>query len=206
MLQQLKVIDHEPLYPIVSALYILTQLKEEKDLTLKEALTAIRNMAMTEYRERALAIHATWIERPLTKQEKTKTLKTLNMDVQKVWSDRLIKATTSEYIAILEKLNRKNYFSEDVHKHLDPVMEQLMENPANQQWLTHAGQKEGSTAFILTIAAYAEDKEGNQTEITFFANNLTPKEQIKLSKSMNSFQLKFLKDDVFRMRLTQELS
>lgn len=206
VLTQLDVKEHEPLYPIVSAIYIPTQLMEEKSLTKKETLTAIRDMDMTEYRERAMAIHEDWVEHPLTKEEKAKTLKMLNMDFQKVWSDRLIRASTDNYISILEKLNSKNYFSEDVHKYLDPVMEQLMQNPNNQEWLTHAGQKGGSTAFVLTLAAYAEDKKGNQTEIAFFANDLNTMEQLKLSNSMNSFQLKFLTDEGFRIRLKKELS
>lgn len=66
--------------------------------------------------------------------------------------------------------------------------------------------KGGSTAFVLTLAAYAEDKKGNQTEIAFFANDLNTMEQLKLSNSMNSFQLKFLTDEGFRMRLKKELS
>ncbi|WGT40367.1 serine hydrolase [Lysinibacillus sp. 1 U-2021] len=206
VLTQLNVEDHEPLYPIVSALYIPIHLMEEKNLTKKATLTALRKMDMVEYRERALAIHSNWIEHPLTIEEKTKAQKMLNMDFQKIWSDRLIRATTSDYISILEKLNGKNFFSAEVHKYLDPVLEQLMQNPRNQAWLKHAGQKGGSTAFVLTLAAYAEDKDGNQTEIAFFANNLNTMEQIKLSNSMNSFQLKFLTDDKFRKRLKEEFS
>ncbi|WKT76320.1 serine hydrolase [Lysinibacillus fusiformis] len=206
VLTQLDVKGHEPLYPIASALYIPIQLRDEKSLTKKETLTALKDMGMAEYRERALAIHENWLEKPLTKEEKAQAIKMLNLDVQRVWSDRLIRASTSDYISILEKLNSKNYFTEDVHKYLDPVMEQLMQNPRNQVWLTHAGQKGGSTAFVLTLAAYAEDKEGNQTEIAFFANDLNTMAQIKLSNSMNSFQLKFLTDEKFRVRLQRELS
>lgn len=206
VLTQLNVEHHEPLYPIVSALYIPIHLMEEKNLTKKATLTTLRKMDMVEYRERALAIHANWIEHPLTIEEKTKAQKMLNMDFQKIWSDRLIRATTNDYISILEKLNGKNFLSPEVHKYLDPVLEQLMQNPRNQAWLKHAGQKGGSTAFVLTLAAYAEDKDGNQTEIAFFANNLNTMEQIKLSNSMNSFQLKFLTDDKFRKHLKEEFS
>lgn len=206
VLTQLHVEDHEPLYPIVSALHIPVQVLKEKNLTKKETLAALQEMDMAEYRERASSIHASWIEQPLTYEEKAEAQKLLNMDFQKIWSDRLIRATTNDYISILEKLNNKNFFSAEVHKYLDPVMEQLMQNPKNQEWLTHAGQKGGSTAFVLTLAAYAEDKEGNQTEIAFFANNLNTLEQIKLSNSMNSFQLRFLTDDKFRKRLKKEFS
>ncbi|QGG53552.1 serine hydrolase [Lysinibacillus pakistanensis] len=206
VLEQLNLVDHEPLYPIVSSLYIPTQFMKEKGLTKKETLTAMKAMDMTEYRERALSIHEAWLKKPLSNEEKKKSLQTLDMDFQKIWSDRLIRATTADYITILEKLNHKNYFNEDVHKYLDPVMEQLMQNPKNQKWLLHGGQKGGSTAFVLTLAAYTKDKEGNQTEIAFFANNLNRIEQAKLSKNMNSFQLKFLTDEKFRLHVQKELS
>ncbi len=81
-----------------------------------------------------------------------------------------------------------------------------MQNPKNQKWLLHGGQKSGSTAFVLTLAAYTTDKEGNPTEIAFFANNINRIEQTKLSKNMNSFQLKFLTDEKFRLHLQKELS
>ena len=206
VLEQLNLMDHEPLYPIVSSLYIPTQFMKEKGLTKKETLTAMKAMDMTEYRERALSIHEAWLKKPLSNEEKKKSLQTLDMDFQKVWSDRLIRATTADYITILEKLNHKNFFNEDVHKYLDPVMEQLMQNSKNQKWLLHGGQKGGSTAFVLTLAAYTEDKDGNQTEIAFFANNLNRIEQTKLSKNMNSFQLKFLTDEKFRLHVQKELS
>lgn len=100
-------------------------------------------MGMAEYRERAMVIHEKWLEKPLTKEEKAQAIKMLNMDVQRVWSDRLIRASTSDYISILEKLNSKNYFTEDVHKYLDPVMEQLMQNPRIKNGLHMQVKKEG---------------------------------------------------------------
>ena len=106
----------------------------------------------------------------------------------------------------MSKLNNKTYFNEEIYKYLDPVMEQLMENPINREWLVHAGQKGGSTAFILTTAMYATDKEGNQTELAFFANDLTTREQAKLSRNMNGFKMKFLQDAEFRTLIKKELS
>jgi D-alanyl-D-alanine carboxypeptidase len=128
------------------------------------------------------------------------------MDIQKIWSDRLPRATTEGYVSIMNKLNSKMYFNDTVHKYLDPLMEQIMKNPSNQEWLVHAGQKGGSTAFVLTIAMYATDKDGNKTELAFFANDLTLIEQAKLSRNMNGFQLKFLKDAEFRAFVKKELS
>ncbi|MEM5595122.1 hypothetical protein AAHB53_00235 [Niallia circulans] len=128
------------------------------------------------------------------------------MDVQRIWSNRLPRSTSEDYVYIMEKLNNKTYFDKDTYKYLDPVMEQLMENPNNREWLVHAGQKGGSTAFIITTAMYATDKDGNQTELAFFANDLTSLEQTKLSRNLNGFKLKFLKDAEFRTLIQKELS
>lgn len=53
---------------------------------------------------------------------------------------------------------------------------------------------------------YAKDKDNNQTELAFFANDLTSIEQAKLSKNMNAFQLKFLTDTKFRTYVKKEVS
>nr|WP_326142538.1 hypothetical protein [Bacillus paralicheniformis] len=129
----------------------------------------------------------------------------MDKDFQKIWSDRLPRSTTRDYVSIMKKLNSKVYFSANVYQYLDPVMEQIMRNPNNCEWLVHPGQKGGSTAFILTIAMYATDKDGNQTDIAFFANDLTSFEKAKLSRNMNGFLLKFLKDSNFRAHIKKEL-
>lgn len=206
VLESLGISDHEPLYPFVSALFIPTQLMAEKKLTKQELLKEMKNMDMSEYRKRAIDIHNKWLSYPPTDQEKKQLLKTLDKDMQKNWSDRLPRSTTGGYVFIMDKLNNKKYFNENIHKYLDPVMEQLMKKTINRAWLVHAGQKGGSTACVITMAMYATDKEGNQTELAFFANDLSPIEQAKLSRNINGFQLKFLKNADFRMHIKKELS
>ncbi|WP_397540313.1 serine hydrolase [Rummeliibacillus pycnus] len=204
--KSLGISNHDPIYPTTSALYIPVQLMYEKNLSQQETLEVLKKMDMSEYRKRAIDIHNKWLNQPLSEEEKKKLKTNLNMDFQKIWSDRLPRSTTKDYVSIMDKLNSKTYFNENVYKYLDPVMEQLMKHPKNKEWLIHAGQKGGSTAFIITIGMYATDKEGNKTEIAFFANNLTLLEQIKLSRNINSFQLKFLKDSAFREQIKIELS
>jgi D-alanyl-D-alanine carboxypeptidase len=205
-LENLGISNHEPLYPIVSALFIPTQLMSEQKLSKQEMLEAMKSMDISEYRKRAMDIHNKWLNHPPTAEEKKQIVKNLDMDVQRIWSNRLPRSTSEDYVYIMEKLNNKTYFDEDTYKYLDPVMEQLMENPNNREWLVHAGQKGGSTAFIITTAMYATDKDGNQTELAFFANELTSLEQTKLSRNLNGFKLKFLKDAEFRTLIQKELS
>lgn len=204
--ESLGIFNHEPLYPIVSALFIPTQLMNEQNLTKQEMLEAMKSMDISEYSKRAMDIHNKWLNHPPTAQEKKQLVKSLDMDIQKIWSDRLPRSTSEDYVSIMNKLNNKTHFNKDIYKYLDPVMEQLMENPNNRKWLVHAGQKGGSTGFIVTTAMYATDKEGNQTEIAFFANDLTTLEQTKLSRNMNGFKLKFLQDAEFRTLIKKEFS
>ncbi|KQL19665.1 serine hydrolase [Cytobacillus solani] len=204
--ESLGITNHEPLYPIVSALFIPSRLMTEKKLSKIETLQELKQMDLNDYRNWAIAIHKHNLSQPLTSQEKQQLIKVMNMDFQKIWSDRLTRSTTEAYASIMRKLNSKEFFHKNVHEHLDPIMEQLMRNPINREWLQHAGQKGGSTAFVFTMAMYATDKDGNQTELAFFANDLTLIEQTKLSCVMNEFQLKFLKDSEFRKLIKSELA
>ncbi|KYG25606.1 D-alanyl-D-alanine carboxypeptidase [Alkalihalobacillus trypoxylicola] len=206
VLVDLNISNHEPLYPLVSAMFIPTQLLNEKNVTRQELLKLLENMDISEYRKRAINIHKKWISQPPTDQDKKQILKNLDLNIQRIWSDRLPRSTTATYVDIMDNLNSKTYFDDDIYKYLEPVMEQLMSHPTNREWLMHAGEKGGSTAFILTTAMYATDKEGNQTEMAFFTNDLTSLEQTKLSRNLNGFKLKFLKDTEFRNRMTNELA
>ncbi|MGN7400059.1 serine hydrolase [Cytobacillus praedii] len=204
--ESLEITNHEPIYPIVSSLFIPSRLMTEMNLSKKETLHELKQMAMNDYRNRAIAIHKNLLCQPLNPREKQKLIKVLNMKFQKVWSDRLTRSTTETYASIMKKLNSKEFFNKNVHDHLDPIMEQLMGKPENSDWLQHAGQKGGSTAFVITMAMYATDKEGNQTELAFFANELSLIEQTKLSRVLNEFQLRFLRDSEFRELIRSEFS
>lgn len=204
--ESLGMLNHQAIYPVVSALFIPSELMHEKGLTKQETLEALKSMDLSEYRQRAIDIHNKLHSHPLTNQEKEQKRKLLNMDVQKNWSDRLPGSTTEDYVRMMDILNCKDHFNENIHKYLDPVMEKLMENPNNRKFLVHAGQKGGSTAFIVTIAMYATDTDGNKTELAFFSNDLNLLEQAKLSRKLNGFQLKFLTNAEFRTYVKDKLS
>lgn len=206
LLEEMAISNHEALYPLVSAMFIPTQLMNEKNLTKKELLEVLKKMDLSEYRKKAVDIHNQWLIQPPTDEDKKQMLKNLTMDIQKLWSDRLPRSTTDDYVDIMGKLNNKIYFDAEIYKYLDPVMEQLMAHPTNREWLIHAGQKGGSTVFVLTMAMYATDKDCNKTEMAFFANDLTSIEQAKLSRSLNGFKLKLLQDAEFRNLIKNELA
>lgn len=204
--KSLGISNHDPMYPVVSSLFIPGQLMSEKSLTKKELLEEMNHMDMVEYRNRAIDIHNKMLKQPPTDQEKRQLKKIFNMNIQRNWSDRFPGSTTADYISILEKLNSKVYFNENIHKYLDSIMEHLMKNANDREWLVHAGKKGGSTPFVLNMALYATDKDGNRAEFAFFSNDITHIEKTKLSRNINGFYIKFLKDVDFRKQVKKELS
>lgn len=205
-LYSLNLQHHEEIYPYVSAMVLPAKLMAELNKTKKDVIKELCLMHQETYINEIMNIYEELKSQPLTDTQKDRVLKQLPIDIQRIWSDRFTKASVSDYISILKKLNSKSYFTEQIHTYLDSIMEYLMENPKNQEWLQYAGQKGGSTAFVCTQAFYAKDKQNNTMEFAFFANDLSPLEQAKLTKNINSFQREFLKDKSFREHVKSELT
>lgn len=170
--------NHDSLYYFVSSLGVING-KEVADLD---------KLSMEEYRALSAAEHSKLNADPMYK----KGIVFLPLNVQKVWSDRLPASTVKEYVSVMQKINSRTYFDSTTQKHLSVVMERLMDNPANQQWLKHAGMKGGSTPWVLTKALYATTTTGESTELAYFFNNLTSEEFEKLATNMNRFELAIL--------------
>lgn len=199
-LDSLEIENHSEIYYIVSALFV----KKETfpDLNGSELEQSLRNISNETYLETINNIHTKLVSDTSYKNG----LGNLSLNVQKVWSDNLPGSTTSEYANLMRKLNSKTYFSKEVHEYLDEVMEQMMERESNQKRLVHAGSKGGSTAFVLTKAFYATDKDGNTFEIAYFLNNLNALENTRLQMSLQDFEIALLTDDIFLNKLNAELN
>lgn len=177
-LAKLGLVQHDSLYYFIAALGVIDNKKPE-DFT---------SMSMREYRKKCDSIHQ------ILKTVDTfrNTIQHLGLDVQKVWSDRLPGSTPKDYVSIMQKINQRNFFTGAVQENIDIVMEGILQNPANRQWLEHCGMKGGSTVWVLTKALYATTKDGNRIEMAYFFNNLTFAEAMQLQKNMNSFELAVL--------------
>ena len=101
----------------------------------------------------------------------------------------------------MEMLNSKIELPQEVHKHLDPVLEFIMENPQNKKWLKHSGGKGGSTASMLSKSLYATRENGNKIALSYFFTDLSVFEQTQLRMSMNAFELAILQDKEFVQKL-----
>lgn len=192
--------NHTEIYNIVSALFVGKELF--RGLKGKELQKKLMKLNQNEYIQATKVIHQKLIIDTLYKKD----IGELGMEIQKIWSDRLPSSTVADYVTIMKKINNRNYFSQKVQNYLDEVMEYILEDPANKEWLEHSGMKGGSTAFVLTNALYATDKKGNKTEMACFLNNLTVLEMTRLQMSMNEFELCILTNRGFREKVKKELN
>jgi D-alanyl-D-alanine carboxypeptidase len=200
-LDELGIEKHEALYPITGSMLIPTYLKMKNPSYTNDYIESkIMTMSKEEYIQTAQTV-----THSLKNGEKNTYMENWHSSepLQKIWSDRLTSSTTFEYASLMGKLNSKRYFNKETQKRLDSVMEGLMENPINQEWLKHAGQKGGLTEFLVTNAAYATDKEGSTTEIAIFTNDLKTGELEKISGNLNAFMLNILRDEDFRNKLEE---
>lgn len=201
--ERLKILEmenHSELQHIVSALFVGKELFPESKG--KELVEKLRKLSIDNYNKATIQIHEKLASDSTYRQD----VGELGMDVQRVWSDNLPSSTVSEYVELMRKINSRTYFSDSAQKYLDEIMEVLLENLANRTWLEHAGSKGGSTAFVLTKALYATDKQGNKTEMAYFFSDLDPLENSRLQLSMNEFELKVLTDNKFRKKVKEQLS
>lgn len=186
-LQALNLHDHTEIYPLVSALYVPLYLHQEKQVSIKNIAAVIEKMEMQEFVQYVLQMHNHLLEKPFSIEEKVKATKLLKLNVQKALSDKLPSSTTRMYCELMSMLNSKNVLPAEVHRHLDPIMEQIMAQESYRTQYKHFGRKGGSTVFVLTDTVYSTDIDGNKFELAFFANNLNMIEQRRLSKNLRPY-------------------
>jgi D-alanyl-D-alanine carboxypeptidase len=194
-IQLLRLKQHTAIYPIVASIFLYQNPRNKKE---ENILKEINKLTDEQYSRYAYELHNALKYDTLLKSRFRPQDLTLNM--QKVWSNRLPSSTTKEYAQIANVLNNRRYFDKAAYRILADVLETVMENPANQQWLKHAGMKGGSTAWVLTKTLYATTTDGKRIELAYFFNDLYPEENKKLQGWMNDFELKILRDKPFRSK------
>jgi len=199
-IQLLGIKQHSAIYPMVSSLFMYQNPRNKPEESIIKGISKLSDEQYSRFiydMHKALK-YDTVLKTKFRPQD-------LTMKMQKVWSERLPSSTAKEYAHICNVLNNRRYFDAETYTILTKVLESVMENPANQQWLKHAGMKGGSTAWVLTKALYATLKDGTRIEMAYFFNNLDLQENGKIQKWMNAFELKIMSDGNFRKKMTQLL-
>ncbi|UBH15102.1 class A beta-lactamase-related serine hydrolase [Macrococcus armenti] len=200
--QSLGLTSHEEIYPLVGGLLIpdyLKNIKKDENKLIEE----LEKMPMEMYRETAEELSQQMKDGTFNIEDHTFDMP---LDLQRVWSDRLIGASANDYgrlLAIISNNELQTVAAQTVRDLLEWPMEV---NEANNERFTHLGAKGGSTAFILNDAMYAEDYNGNKIEIVLLTNDLNIWQQILLSHNLNSFESKLLGDEAYRQKVQKELS
>ena len=129
----------------------------------------------------------------------------LPLNVQKVWSDRLIGSTAKEYGQLLTFI-QNNELPTKANEIIRDLLEWPMQmNEQNKEIFTYIGAKGGSTAFVLTDALYAKDLNKNTFEFVILTDDLSVWQQLLLNYHLNSFEAKFLQDASYRSYVKEEL-
>ncbi|QYK65680.1 MULTISPECIES: serine hydrolase [Paenibacillus] len=206
--------NHDPIYPFVSSILIpYERMKESQgenwnnaknNISAKEAIQA---MSDTEFRRYARVIHNKLRRDVSGSYKKNADIETwYDQDYDRINTDRFIASTTADYASLMSKLNRRQGFTKAEQKLLSEVMEEpFMVLPENQQFLKHTGQKGGSTAYVLTLAMYATDKEGHSTELAVFFNDLDPSTNASFPEMINVFKKRLLHDESFRKEVNRRI-
>ncbi|MGQ3480733.1 serine hydrolase [Paenibacillus sp. TY11] len=206
--------NHDPIYPFVSSLLIPYERMKESQAKIwndaknsNSAKEAIQAMSDAEFRRYTRIIHNK-LRRDISGSYKNSAAITTwyDQEYDRMNTDRFIASTTAEYVSLMSKLNRRQGFTKAEQRLLSEIMEkQLMDHPENRKWLKHIGQKGGSTAYVLTLAMYATDKEGHSTELAVFFDDLDPIASATLPNMINDFKERLLHDESFRKEINQHI-
>lgn len=165
--------NHSEVYPIVAALYMGDYLKQGTGLSDSEIKDKLKKMSDKDYIAEIMEIHQLMSQNKLPKSVRELKLLKNDIDFQKIWSDRFISATANDYIRIMQLINDGTYFDKATQQELRNVVEWTMQLPGFDTLFKHDGQKGGSTPWIFTHARYAEQLNGDKTEMVIMFNNLS---------------------------------
>lgn len=194
-------IRQEKIYPFVSALFMANQFP---GLSGDSLVRKLRSLNTQTYLSDCSRIHQQ-LKNDSTGQFK-KTLPVLTMDLQKVWSDRLPGSDAADYAKLMQRIVAGNYFPPKVQSIIGTILGwPMILNPANKAVYKQLGMKGGSTAFCLTLAAYAEDMENNKTALCLLFNHLSLEDQQLLQKNLNSFLVEVFNNAAYREKLATAL-
>lgn len=194
--------QHEEVYPIVSALLIPDYIKQES-MSEEQLINTLEAMPIEEYRSLSTALSQQMKDGTINVDEITFDL---SMDIQKVWSDRLIGASANDYGKLLAVISNDQLPTVAAETARDLLEWPMQFNEDNRKRFVHLGSKGGSTMFIMNNAIYAENHAGDKFELVFQFDKLNFFESILIGNNRRSFESKLLRSEDYRLEVQKELS
>lgn len=193
--------SHDNVIPITSQLYLPVKLTNE-GMSKDEAFKHIESLSRKEYEESVLKAFDEWCELNDTEALKKEIYSIMSMSFQKMWTDKLAKANTKDYVKLIGRFNRETFYSKEIYAHLTPLMQ--LEAKIDPEIKSYA-QKAGATAYVISLVSYAETMS-NHIELSYMLNNLNTIEQTLVRGTVERFQTNFMIDPNFRRRVKQVLT
>lgn len=200
--KSLGLIQHEEVYPIVSALLIPNHI-ESASMSEKQLIQKLKEMPIKTYRSTAEELSEQMKEGNINVEELSFDM---SMKLQRVWSDRLIGASANDYGKFLAIISNDELPGGAADIARDLLEWPMQYNEGNHERFVHLGAKGGSTAFVLTHAMYAEDHNGDKIEIVLLTDDLNFWQGLLFRNNMNSFESKLLGSEDYRLKVQKELS
>ncbi|WP_242215399.1 serine hydrolase [Bacillus cereus group sp. BfR-BA-01383] len=195
-IKELELTSHDKFTSYTASLYMRGYVEKELHVPENQSLKKLRNMSKDEYNKHVLQIHE-WMKDEEEWKKRDIPLK-VDMEFQRIWSDRLVGANAKDYMSIMEKVNSGNYFPKSMQDEIENVFKGTVENSRFE----YAGQKGGSTAFVLTKSLYTTDKKGNKVEVVIMFNDID--NQITHTKLRNNVDY-FIRDSLASEEFRKEL-
>ncbi|PGM94650.1 serine hydrolase [Bacillus cereus] len=184
-IKELELTSHDKFTSYTASLYMRGYVEKELHAPENQSLKMLRNMSKDEYNQHVLQIHELMKDEEEWKKRDI-PLK-VDMEFQRIWSDRLVSANAKDYMSIMEKINSRNYFP----KLMQDEIENIFNGTVKNNKFEYAGQKGGSTAFVLTKSLYSTDKKGNKIEVVIMFNDI--EDQVAYQKLRNNIDY-FIQD------------
>lgn len=192
-IKELELTSHDKFSSYTASLYMVEKELHEPE---NQSLETIRNMSKDEYNKHVLQIHE-WMKDEEEWKKRDIPLK-VDMEFQRIWSDRLVGANAKDYMSIMGKINSRNYFPKSMQDEIENVFNGTVKNSKFE----YAGQKGGSTAFVLTKSLYTTDKNGNKVEVVIMFNDIDDQVAYqKLRNNIDYFIQDFITSKEFRNKL-----
>lgn len=195
-IKELELTSHDKFTSYTAALYMRGYVEKELHVPENQSLKTLRNMSKDEYNKHVLQIQE-WMKDEEEWKKRDIPLK-VDMEFQRIWSDRLVGANAKDYMSIMEKINSRKYFPKSMQEEIENIFQGTVKNSKFE----YAGQKGGSTAFVLTKSLYTTDKKGNKVEVVIMFNDI--EDQVAYQKLRNNIDY-FIRDIItseeFRKKL-----
>ena len=114
-IKELELTSHDKFSSYTASLYMRGYVEKELHEPENQSLEKIRNMSQDEYNQHVLQIHE-WMKDEEEWKKRDIPLK-VDMEFQRIWSDRLVGANAKDYMSIMEKINSRKYFPRRNREH-----------------------------------------------------------------------------------------